>query len=103
MEVVLIYRPVGAVSPEALKATIELGKQSVANPERAVPGGKLIAAYWARSQWFALDVWDVPTIDVLMPMIEQSVGLGFNVELIPVEKQEAQMAKVEKALESFPK
>jgi len=103
VEVVLIYRPVGSVSPEGLKATIELGKKAIANPEEFVPGGKLIASYWARSQWFSLDVWDVPTIDVLMPMIEQSVGLGFNVELIPVEKQEAQMSKVEKALESSPK
>lgn len=101
MEVILIHKPMGTLPPEMLTAGMELSKKVLAKPEEFVPGGKLIAAYYGRCLWIAVCIWDVPTIEALMPFLEQINMLGWNNEVIPAEKAEVAMEKAAKALEAL--
>lgn len=98
MEVIIIHKPIGVISPEMLKAGIEATKKLLAKPDEFVPGGKLIAAYYARCQWLIVCVWDVPAVEALMPFLEQINMLGWNNEVIPAEKAEVAIEKTAKAL-----
>ena len=101
MEVVLLHKAIGLLPPEMLAASIEIGKKVAAKPEELVPGGKLIASYFARSLSLVVCIWEVPNLEALMPMVEQLNMLGWNTEIIPVEKTEVHLEKVEKALQAF--
>ena len=68
-----------------------------------MPGGKLIGSYYARGEWPAVCIWEVPNIEALMPSVEQMRMLGWNNEVIPAEKAEVAIEKAVKALEAFAK
>lgn len=101
MEVILIHKPMGTLPPEMLTAGMELTQKVMAKPEEFVPGGKLIAAYFARSLWLAVCIWEVPTVEALMPFLEQTNMLGWNNEVIPAEKADVAIEKATKALEAL--
>jgi len=88
----------GPLPPEALNKAVEVGLQFVAEPSKFVPGGKLIAAYNAQAQGLIFCIWDVPSVDVVMPFLEQVHLMGWNTEIIPIEKMEVRMPKLKKML-----
>lgn len=98
MEFILIHRLIGPLPPEITKAAIEFAKKLLEKPGELVPGGKLIAAYGARCESLAVCIWDVPNAENLMLAFEQLSLLGWNTEVIPAEKMEVAIPKLEKAL-----
>jgi hypothetical protein len=103
MEVLLIHKPIGMLPPEMWAAAIEVGKKLQANPEAFVPGGKSIASYGARALSLIVCIWEVPNIEALMPLTEQMNMMGWNTDIIPVEKMEVGLPKAEKALQDMMK
>ena len=101
MEVLLIHKLIGVVPPEMTAASIEIGKKLVANPEKLVPGGKLIASYAARALSMIVCLWEVPSMEALMPTLEQMNMLGWDTDTIPVDKMDVALAKYEKALQAM--
>ena len=81
-----------------MKKALELGKKINTTPEEVVPGGKLIASYHAKCQGFILCIWDVPSLDNLMPAMEQLRLLGYDTEVIPADKMSDAIPKFEKVL-----
>ena len=63
--------------------------------------GKVIASYQARAEWAMFCIWEVPNVEALMPFVEQLRMLGWNTEVIPVDKAEAAVEKFEKAMEAL--
>lgn len=98
MEFVLIHKPLGPLPPEVLKKTLEFTKMVVTQPSRVVPDGRLVASYNALGQWVQICVWEAPSADALTPLLEGLRALGFNTEVIPVEKVEEAIPKWEKGL-----
>lgn len=94
MEVLLVHKVVGVLPPETLKAGAEMGKKLIAKPKDFVPGGKLISSYAARGIYMIVCVWDVPNVDSLMPVMEQMKMVGWNTDIIPVEKTEVWLSKL---------
>ena len=86
MEYVLIARPNNSLSMEMMPPILDRTKEMLENPEKVVPGGKLLAAYGGFTQMIAIYIWDVPSIDSLIPFYKQSPNLGWDVEIIPVVK-----------------
>jgi len=103
MEIILIHRPRGLLPPELVKASIELGKELNVKTEKAVPGGKLVASYAACGQMCIFCVWDVPRVDNLMPLCGQMTWLGWDTEVIPVQKMKDALPAMEKALAEMAK
>ena len=101
MEVLLIHRLNGVVPPKMMAASLEIGKKLTFNPEELVPGGKVIAAYGARTLSMAVCLWEVPNMEALMPALEQMNMLGWDTDTIPVEKMEVVVPKMEKALQAM--
>ncbi|MBA7687027.1 hypothetical protein ES703_95487 [subsurface metagenome] len=101
MEVLLIHKLIGVVPPEMMAASIDIGKKLVAKPGEFVPGGKLIAAYGARALSMIVCLWEVPSMEALMPVLEQMNMLGWDTDTIPVEKMEVALPKFEKALQAM--
>ena len=101
MDVLLIHKPMGMLPPESWAASLEIGKKLQANPEALVPGGKSIASYGARALSMIVCIWEVPSIEVLMPLTEQMNMIGWNTDIIPVETMEVGLAKAEKALQAM--
>ena len=101
MDVVLIHNPIGPLPPEMLAASLEAGKKVNAEPASVVPGGKLVSSYQARGTWSVFCIWEVPTVEALMPLMEQMKMLGWNTEVIPVDKAEVAQEKAAKALEAL--
>ena len=101
MEVLLIHRLIGVVPPEMMAASIDIGKKLVVNPEEFVPGGKLIASYVARGLFLVVCIWEVPSMEALMPLEEQMNMLGWETDTIPVEKMGVALPKFEKALQAM--
>jgi len=66
-----------------------------------VPGGKLIAAYGARALSMVVCLWEVPSMEALVPVLEQMNMLGWDTDTIPVEKMEVALPKFEKALQAM--
>lgn len=97
MEVLLIHRPIGVLPREWGAASMDIGKKILAKPGELVPGGKLIAAYGARALHKMFCTWEVPSMEALMPLLEQMKVLGWDTDTIPVEKMEVALPKVEKA------
>jgi hypothetical protein len=98
MEYILVHTPNSNLSPQTIPALIEMGKQVSANPENFVPGAKMLAAYAAKSKMFMVCLWDAPSVDVLMPSLEQMNMMGFDTEVIPAEKLGVKMDKLAKAM-----
>ncbi|OYT51649.1 MAG: hypothetical protein B6U73_01585 [Desulfurococcales archaeon ex4484_204] len=98
LEVVLLHKPLGPLPPEALRAALELVKKVVENPSSIVPGGRIVAAYNAVGKWFQVCIWDVPSVEALLPFIEGLRGAGINTEVVPAESVEKAIPKWERSL-----
>jgi hypothetical protein len=96
MEVILLHRPIGVLSPVQVKAFMEFGKQIITKGPSG--GGELIASYAARNQFLVICIVDVPSMDRMMPDLERMVMMGIDTEIIPVEKSADAMPKLEKAV-----
>ena len=101
MEVLLVHKLMGVVPPEMMAAGLEIGKKIVANPGEVVPGGKLIASYSARALSMIVCLWEVPSMEALMPVLEQMNMLGWDTDTIPVEKMDVAIPKLEKAFQAM--
>jgi hypothetical protein len=101
MEILLIHKTAGLLPPEMMTAGMEMGKKLCAKPGDFVPGGKLIGSYMARAKSLLVCIWDVPNLEALMPVLEQMKMGGWNTEVIPVDKTEVAIAKVEKAFQAM--
>ena len=101
MEVLLIHKPIGMLSPEMWAAALEIGKKMEASPGEIVPGGKLIASYGARAKSTVFCIWEVPSMEALMPALEQMSMMGWDTDTIPVEKMAVAIPKAEKALQAM--
>jgi hypothetical protein len=97
VEVVLIHKTVGVLPPDMMKTGVEMGKKMVAKPGEFVPKGKLKSTLAALNNWMIICFWDVPSLDVLMPAVEQMKMVGWNTDIIPVETAEVWLSKLEKA------
>jgi hypothetical protein len=75
---------------------MEIAKQILA--EGPLGGGKLIAQYVARNQNLFICILDVPSMDTVVPTLEQIMTLGIDTEIIPVEKGKDPLSKFEKAM-----
>lgn len=98
MEVILLHRPVSLLPPELMKAAIDLGKDINAREQQVVPGGKLVSSYIASNQMLIICLWDVPNIDSLIPVCSQMNLMGWNTEIIPVQKSAEAIPMMEQAL-----
>ncbi len=103
MEIIAIHEPSSLMTPEMMAATIEIAKKLVAKPEAFVPGGKMLATYGGRTKMVVICIWEVPNLEVLLPAFEQMRMLGWNSEIIPVEKMEVHLEKYAKAMEAMAK
>ena len=101
MEVLLIHKAVGLLPPESWVALTEMGKKLQANPGEFVPGGKLIAAYSARALSMIICLWEVPSMEAMMPALEQMNMLGMDTDTILVDKLPVGIAKFEQALKAM--
>ena len=95
MEFVLIHRQLGPVPAEMMKKTIETAKGIDADPSKFVPGGKLIASYKAIGQSLVVCIWDAPSVDALVPLMEQMNLMEWETEVIPAEKMTTFIPKAE--------
>ncbi len=100
MEFVLLHKQLGPLPAETLRKAVDFAKKITTKTSEVVPGGRLIAAYNACSQHLQLYIWEAPSLDALMPLLEGLRNLGFNTEIIPVEKFEEAILKWEKVLAS---
>ena len=96
MEVLLIHRPRGMLPPELMKASIEVGNQIII--KGPLGGCKLLASYTARNQMLIVCIVDTPSMDEVIPIVEQMMMVGWDTEIIPVEKTIVAFPKMEKAL-----
>jgi hypothetical protein len=78
-----------------------MAKKMTYSPEEMVPGGKSLFAYGARAKSMVICLWDVPSVDVLMPVLEQMNNIGWETDIIPVEKMEVAVPKFEQALKAM--
>jgi hypothetical protein len=90
MEVLLLHRPRGQLSPELMKASMEIGKHIMAKGNSTT--------YIARNQMLIICLADVPSLDSVIPSSEQMNMVGWDTEIIPIEKAEDATPKFEKAL-----
>ncbi len=96
MEYVLIHRQLGPVPLETMKNAMEIAKQLDADPSKFVPGGKMIASYKACGQSLVVCIWEVPTVEALIPLLEQMNFMEWETEVIPAEKMATFLPKAEK-------
>lgn len=101
MEVILLHRARGILGPELMKASIEVGKQILTRSPQG--GGKLIASYAASNQALIICIVDTPSLDSVVPTCEQMNMIGWDTEIIPVEKSADATPKMEKALAEMEK
>jgi hypothetical protein len=78
-----------------MKASMEVGKQITAKG--------VGTSYVARNQMLIICMGNVPSMDSLMPAIEQMNMVGWDTEIIPIEKAEDARPKFEKALAEMQK
>jgi hypothetical protein len=101
MEYILIHKPIGLLPPEAMKLTMEKAKQLSANVQAFVPGGNLIASYYAVAVQEIFCVWDLPNFESIAPVLRQMMAAGWNTEVIPVEKSAVALANMEKMMQTM--
>ena len=90
MLVLTIHRPRGYLPPELMKASMEIGKQIMAKGNSTT--------YIARNQMLIICLADVPSLDSVIPSCEQMNMVGWDTEIIPIEKAADATPKFEKAL-----
>jgi len=100
MEFVLIHKPISLMPPEMMAAGLDMAKKIEAKPEEMVPGGKAIASYYARTLWRIFCIWEVPSIEALLPLAEQLKMLGWDTDIIPVDKPKVAIQKIEMAMQA---
>ena len=98
MEYILIHTANNNLTKETMPALVELGKKVAADPGQFVPGAKMLVAYAAQAKMFMACIWEAPSIDALMPALEQMANMGFDTEVIPADKLEVKMDKLSKAM-----
>ncbi len=98
MEYVLIHKPIGLLPPEMMKLTIENAKKLMADTQAFVPGGKCTASYMAIGEQVIFCNWDVPNIDAFTNLLRQMSMVGWNTEVIPVERADVALPKMEQAI-----
>jgi hypothetical protein len=101
MELLLIHRPKGILPPELMKASIEVGNQIII--KGPLGGCRLLASYTARNQMLIVCIVDAPSMDDVIPVCEQMLMVGWETEIIPVEKSVVALPKMEKALAQMAK
>jgi hypothetical protein len=101
MEYVLIHKPIGLLPPEAMKLTFENAKNLMANTNAFVPGGKCTASYMALGEQVIFCNWDVPQIEALTNLLRQMSIAGWNTEVIPVERTDTALPKIEKMMQEL--
>jgi hypothetical protein len=101
LDVLLIHRPRGVLPPELMKASIDVGNEFII---RGPLGGcKLLASYTALNQMLMVCIVDAPSMDDVVPIVAQMMTVGWDTEIIPVEKTVVALPKMEKALEQISK
>ena len=98
MEVVLIHKTVGVLPPDMMKTGAEMGKQICTNPGQFVPNGKLTSSVAALNSYTVICLWEVPSLDALLPVMEGMKNAGWVTDIIPVEQSLVWISKLEKAL-----
>lgn len=101
MEFILIHKPVGALPPEMMQLTLETAKKLAANPQEFVPGGKCISSYYALGAQAVYCTWDVPKIEAMTALLRNMSVVGWNTEVIPVEKAETAVMNIGKAMQDI--
>ena len=101
MEVMLIHKPIGLLPPEAWTALMEMAKKANTNAGEIVPGAKLMASYSARGLSTIFCLWEVPSVEAMMPAVEQMSMLGLDTDIIPVEKTSVSIPKFEQFLKAM--
>ena len=101
MEFILIHKPIGVLPPEVMKYTMEMAKKLAVNTQEFVPGGKVVSSYYALGAQAVYCTWDVPKVEALAPLLRNMSVAGWNTEVIPVEKAEAAMVSIEKAMQEM--
>jgi len=101
MEFILIHKPIGVLPPEVMKYTMEMAKKLSVNAQEFVPGGKVVSSYYALGAQAVYCTWDVPKVEALAPLLRNMSVAGWNTEVIPVEKAEAAMVSIEKAMQEM--
>jgi hypothetical protein len=101
MQLVLVHKGPGTIPPESMKLTLDMAKQLRANPQAFVPGGKIIASYYAIGSQTLFCIWDVPQIEALSPLIRNMSLVGWNTDVIPVESAEVAIPNIEKAYQEL--
>jgi hypothetical protein len=101
MQFVLIHKSLGMATPEVMKFTIETAKQLCANPQAFVPGGKVIASYYAIGAQAIYCIWDVPNVEAFSDLLRNMSLVGWNTEVIPAESAEVAIGNIEKAVQGL--
>ena len=97
----MIHRPRGILPPELMKASIEVANQIII--KGPLGGCKLLASYTARNQMLIVCIVDTTSMDEVIPIVEQMMMVGWDTEIIPVEKTIVAFPKMEKALAQMAK
>ena len=85
MKYILIHTPVGKPDINTMKAAIGIVKSILKDPSSIVPGGKVLAAYSALGQWLYVCVWEAPSMESLIPLINGLRDANVNTKVIPAE------------------
>ena len=101
MQFVLVHKAIGITPPEGFKFVLETAKQLCANPQAFVPGGKVIASYYAIAAQTIFCIWDVPNVEAFSNMLRNMSLVGWNTEVIPAESAEVALPKLEQALQGL--
>jgi hypothetical protein len=101
VEYVLIHKPIGLLPPEVMKLTFENAKKLMANTDAFVPGGKCTSSYMALGEQVIFCNWDVPRIEAFTNLLRQMSIAGWNTEVIPVERADAALPKIEKMMQEL--
>ncbi len=101
MQFVLVHKGPGIIPPEGMKLILETAKQMCANPQAFVPGGKVIASYYAIGAQTIFCIWDVPQVEALSSMIRNMSLVGWDTEVIPAESAEVAILHIEKAVQEL--
>ncbi len=98
MDYVLIHKPIGLVPPEGMKLAMDMSKKLRANPQEFVPGGKVIASYYAIGKQEIFCIWNVPTIDAFTGLLRMMSIAGWDTDVIPVENGQTAIESIEKTM-----
>ena len=98
MQYMFLHTMGSTMTQESMLASVEMGKKLIAKPEDYAPGAKLQAVYAGRARGIIFCLWDAPDLEILMPACEQMHLLGWDTEVVPIEKMEVHLEKFAKAM-----